>query len=126
MWASRLTIGDIVMAAGNWNPTLKINMGTGFAEWPAGPILLSDGESLVRVEAWLMQQTTGGVQMTFQEQFLPNPMAWLADQSWYPSPKHWKGGLFKPGPALGSAIAISTISNRQSYYWWSQEVELSY
>jgi hypothetical protein len=115
--------------AGNWNPTLPIDAGTGFVQWPAGPLFPSDGETMLRVEAWVMQNTTGAVQMTFQTNFLPHPRTWIADTVWYPknapgSNPPWTRGLFQPGPALGTAIAIATQGNVQSYYWWTQEVEL--
>jgi hypothetical protein len=111
------------MPGSNWNPTLPIN--GGFVEWPAGPLFLSVGESMVRVEAWVMQGTTGAIQMTYQVNFPPNPTAWLADQVWFPhSWASGTGGLFVPGPALGTAVAISITSNVQSYYWWTQEVQL--
>src|SRR4029450_9709796 len=71
-----------LMPGSNWNPTLPIN--GGFVEWPAGPLFLSGGESMVRVEAWVMQGTTGAIQMTYQVNFPPNPTAWLADQVWFP------------------------------------------
>ena len=115
------------MPAGNWNPKLPINAGHGFVEWPAGPLVLADGESMVRVEVWVIQETTGAVQMTYQSNFPANPMTWFADQVWYPKPPGyppWIGGLFKPGAALGTAVAIAMKSNVQSYYWWTQEVEL--
>ena len=113
------------MPAGNWNPTLPIAT-NGFVEWPAGPLVLADGESMVRVEAWLMQKTTGAIQMTYQDKFPGTPNSWIADDVYWPSGyAPWSGGLFKPGPALGIAVAIAIISNVQSYYWWSEEVGLN-
>ncbi len=116
------------MPAGNFNPRLPINTSTGFVEWPAGPLLPADGESILRVEVWVMQKTTGAIQMTFQTNFTPNPRAWTADKVWHPKPQsgnpYWSGGLFTRGPALGTAVAIATKNNAQSYYWWSEEVEL--
>lgn len=119
------------MPAGNFNPTLIISAGSGFVEWPAGPLVPADGESMVRVEVWVMQKTTGAVQMTYQDTFLPYPSTWTADKVWYPRPSGyptvpWTLGLFKPGAALGIAVAIGTTSNVQSYYWWSEEVDLIY
>src|SRR5262245_55035876 len=117
------------MPAGNFNPTLPI-AGNGFVEWPAGPLLPADGESMVRVEVWVMQKTTGAVQMTYEDtvDFPANPRNWTARRVWYPKnmPGYppWSGGLFKPGAALGIAVAIATKNNVQSYYWWSEEVEL--
>jgi len=113
--------------AGNWNPTQPLYAAHGFVEWPAGPLVLADGESMVRVEVWLMQESTGAVQMTYQSQFPPNPTSWLADQVWYPKPQGyppWTGGLFRPGCALGTAVAIARKGTVQRYYWWTQEVQL--
>ena len=82
---------------------------------------------MVRVEVWVMQKTTGAIQMTFQETF-PAISAYLdcgqsvvAKTAGAPP---WSGGLFKPGVASGIAVAIGVIGNVQSYYWWSEEVEL--
>jgi hypothetical protein len=119
------------MPAGNWDLRQKINSATGFVEWPTGPLVPAPGEIIVRVEAWVMQQKTGAVQMTYQTAFPtpgnpPNPWIWIANKPWYPSQNNWTGGRFKPGPALGTAIAIATdvSGTAQTYYWWSQEVEL--
>lgn len=115
------------MAAGNWNPTLPI-AASGFVEWPAGPLVLADGELMVRVEAWVMQKTTGAIQMTFQDVFPTGPVSWIANKVSWPKPPGfppWSGGLFQPGPALGIAVAIATKKSVQSYYWWSEEIGLS-
>jgi hypothetical protein len=112
------------MPAGNFNPTLQINTTTGFVEWPAGPLIPADGESMVRVEVWVMQKTTRAIQMTYQTSFPGFPNTWTANQKWYPNQQYWNNGLFKPGAALGTAVAIATRNNVQSYYWWSEEVEL--
>jgi hypothetical protein len=117
------------MPAGNWNPKLPINANDGFVEWPTGPLFPSDGETMLRVEAWVMQNTTGAIQMTYQTNFPAHPTRWTADRVWYPQNASgynppWTGGLFRPGPALGTAVAIATRGSVQSYYWWTQEVEL--
>ena len=115
------------MAAGNFNLQLPI-AGSGFIEWPAGPLFPAVGEMMLRVEVWVMQTATGAIQMTFQINFPAHPMAWIADQVWYPRPPGpnlpWAGGRFQRGPALGTAVAIARKGNVQSYYWWSQEVLL--
>jgi len=127
------------MAAGNWDLALPISAQSGFVEWPKGPLTPAPGEVVTRVEVWLMQQSTGAVQMTYQTTFpTPPPPAvpynfwvWRADEIWYPRQKVngvwvWKGqGLFTPGPALGTAIAIGNDANGlQKYFWWTQEVQL--
>ena len=115
-----------IFAAGNWKLTLPIY--DGFVRWPTGPLELDDGETMVWVEAWVTQKTTGAVQMTYQAvfaddpKFAGDPKTWTADQVRYPEP--WTGGKFTPGPALGTAIAISKTKEGQRYYWWIQEVEL--
>src|SRR5262245_59595383 len=114
----------------NWDSTLHLNQATGFVEWPEGPLSPDGDETILRVEAWVMQATTGAVQMTYQTAFNTHPVSrWKADQVWYPQAgtpgTPWANGLFEPGPALGTAVAIATKGNVQSYYWWSQEVELS-
>ena len=124
------------MPAGKWDLRQKLDRTTGFILAPTGPLTPAPGELMVRVEAWIMQQKTGAVQMSFQGVFPTpgNPWIWVADSAWYPKVPHSnppvfpRGGLFKPGPALGSAIAIATdvTSTEQYYYWWSQEIELHY
>jgi len=127
------------MAAGNWNSQLYINNTTGFVEWPNGPLRFP-GEKMLRVEAWLVQSATGAMQMTFQPAGdFPTPgdsHSWLANRIWYPrkpltpGPGYtWDGtGRFTPGPALGTAVAISTnpSGSEQYVYWWTQEVELDW
>jgi hypothetical protein len=112
------------MAGGNFDSPLKINPGSGFVEWPTGPLVRSDGETVLRVEVWVMQQSTGGIQFTFSASFPYGSSTWKADQPWLPKLGDWKNGLFKPGAALGIAVLISTKSNRQEVYWWTQEVDL--
>jgi hypothetical protein len=110
------------MPGSNFNPRLPINPGTHFVEWPAGPLFPATGETMLRVEVWVMQKTTGAIQMSYQDTFPANPTTWIANDSYYPNP--WQGGRFRPGPALGTAVAIATKPSGQSYYWWTQEVEL--
>ncbi len=116
-----------VLAAGNWDLRQKIDRATGFVLKPTGPLELNACEKPIRVEVWLTQKTTGAVQMTYQEDFpdpIPNPFKWVADDQYFPP--SFTGGLFKPGWALGTAVAIVKKGNVQSYYWWLEEVELIY
>jgi hypothetical protein len=110
-----------ILAAGNWYAQLPIEYG--FVEWPSGPLELDSDihEKMVWVEAWVMQKATGAVQMTYQAEF-EDPKKWTANLPRYPEP--WTGGLFKPGWALGTAIAISNTDYGQQYYYWIQEVAL--
>ncbi len=112
------------MPAGNWDSTLVINSQTGFVEWPAGPLTVdSDGdEMMVWIQAWLTQEATGAVQITYQETFPPDPSNWVAAEVQFP--ESWIGGLFQPGAALGTAVAVSVKDGVQSFYYWTQEVEL--
>ena len=116
------------MAGGNFDQQLYV-AGTGFVEWPTGPLVRVDGETILRVEAWILQKHTGAIQMTFQNAFSAPYTTWKADQVWYPKPPGfppWSGGLFQKGrPALGIAVVIaSSPGGVQSYFWWSEEVEL--
>lgn|SRR5689334_11015619 len=109
------------MPAGKWTPTLNISE-YGFVEWPNGR-LVSDGETMLWIEAWVMQDSTGAVQMTYQADFEEGATTWTANNPRYPEP--WTSGLFEEGAALGTAIAISrTAAGEQLYYWWTQEVNL--
>ncbi len=115
------------MAGGKFDNTL-ILASNGWVEWPEGPLSYKIGETVIRVEVWLAQKTTGAVQMTYQVQNL-NLGAWRADKIWWPRdpnfPTQWVGtGRFSRGPATGSAIAIASSGMNQSYFWWSEEVEI--
>jgi hypothetical protein len=122
------------MPGGNFDSPLKIskieNGGSGFVEWPTGPLVRDDGETILRVEVWVMQQSTGGIQITYSTSFPNGSSSWKADKIWYPKSvgsESWQyNGIFKPGAALGTAVLISTKSNVQSVYWWTQEVDLEY
>jgi len=78
-----------------------------------------------------MQKSTGAIQMTYQYQNL-DLGTWRADRIWWPrdpnypnDPTKWNGtGRFQIGPAMGTAVAISTIGGNQHVYWWSEEVEI--
>jgi len=116
------------MPAGKWD--FQQTLSGGFVVYPAGPINLAPGEMLVRVEAWVMQQRHNAVQMTYQD-YPPNsyPTRWIADDVWFPrvSPTNETfppRGPFRRGPALGTAVAIGLLNGQQTYYWWTQEVEL--
>jgi hypothetical protein len=118
----------MVVPVGNWYSRLPINAATGFVEWPFGPLKTGPREKMVRVEVWLMQESTGAIQMTYQYEFpnphSPSPKFWYADIPWYPKKSKWKKGRFKEGAALGTAVAIAEKEKRQIIYWWTQEVNL--
>jgi hypothetical protein len=104
---------------GNFDPVLRINGVTGHVEWPSGPLFPPAGETIVRVEVWVMQRTTGATQISHQDALAGSPTSWLADQD----PYFW--GVFQAGPALGTAVLISSPqANVFEHYWWSEEVEL--
>jgi len=111
----------------NFNREQRLITATGFVQYPTGPMFPVAGEVIQRVEVWVMQKATGAIQMSYRN-FVAHPPAnphiWIADDMWYPP--NWNGGLFQPGPALGSAvlISLSSHSHTQSYYWWSEEVKL--
>lgn len=124
------------MPAGKWD--LRQPLSDGYVVYPAGPINLAPGETLVRIEAWVMQQRTQAAQMTYHS-YPPNTTAtrWKADKVWYPKaptptptptppppPTFPARGPFRSGPALGTAIAIGMLNGQLTYYWWTQEVEL--
>lgn len=111
------------MPAGKWDQTFNISE-YGFVEWPGGTLELKEHEEMLWIEAWVMQQSSGAVQMTYQAEFDEDSGTWTAANPRYPEP--WTNGKFKEGAALGTAIAISkkTDTGEQLYYWWTQEVEL--
>jgi hypothetical protein len=99
-----------------------------WVEWPKGPLFHTIGYTVDRVEVWLMQKSTGAIQMTYTTAKL-NLGSWEADQIWWPrdslNTPPWKGiGRFQRGAAMGTAVAISTSGLNQSYFWWSEEVEI--
>jgi hypothetical protein len=113
--------GEDLMAGGNFDPVLRIDGGTGIVKWPSGPLFPAAGETMVRVEVWVMQKATGAIQITYQDTFPNAPTSWKADK--WSAPYYW--GVFRAGPALGTAVAISTPqANVFEHYWWSEEVEL--
>jgi hypothetical protein len=108
----------------NFDSPLTIGA-SGFVEWPTGPLGHVDGHTLLRVEAWVMQQSTGGIQMTYQTSFAAGVTTWKADRIWYPKQADWYNGPFQPGAALGTAVLIwKTPTGKQHVYWWTEEVEL--
>ncbi len=116
------------MAGGKFNQTVPLNPHNYWVEWPEGPLVRKFDDRIDRVEVWIMQKSTGGIQMTYQiSGFGPN--SWKADKIWWPGGGGtWaRNGLFRPGPAMGSAVLIATSlfgAGRQSYFWWSEEVEI--
>lgn len=117
------------MAGGKFNQTVKLNTTNYWVEWPEGPLFRKFDDRIDRVEVWLMQKSTGGIQMTYQTAgFGPN--SWKADKIWWPRVNQttWQGtGFFRAGPAMGTAVVIATSLfgfGKQSYFWWSEEVEI--
>jgi hypothetical protein len=120
------------MAGGKFNQTATLNKTNYWVEWPEGPLFPQFSDRIDRVEVWLMQKSTGAIQMTYQTSgFGPN--SWKANRIWWPrkqvaSQWVWDGnGRFKPGPAMGSAVLVATSLfglGKQSYFWWSEEVEI--
>jgi len=118
------------MAGGKFDNTVTL-ANDFWVKWPQGPLFHKIGETVIRVEVWLMQKSTGAVQMTYQTQNL-NLGSWRADQVWWPRDPAFPGdptkldgiGRFQRGPALGAAVAIARSGLNQSYFWWSEEVEI--
>lgn len=113
------------MAGGKFDNTVTL-AGNNWVEWPEGPLVHKIGETVIRVEVWLMQKSTGAIQITYQTQNL-NLGSWRADRRWWPAvdPNTWNGtGRFERGPAMGTAVAIAMSGPNQSYFWWSEEVEI--
>lgn len=116
------------MAGGKFDNTVTL-AGNFWVQWPQGPLSRKIGENVIRVEVWLMQKTTGAVQITYQTAGNLTGGSWTADKIWWPRdpnyPNSWDGtGRFQPGPAMGTAVAIARIGANQSYFWWSEEVEI--
>jgi hypothetical protein len=115
------------MAGGKFDNTATL-AANNWVQWPQGPLFHKIGETVIRVEVWLMQKTTGAIQMTYTTQNL-NLGSWRADTIWWPrvsaNSANWDGyGRFARGPAMGTAVAIARNGNNQSYFWWSEEVEI--
>lgn len=112
------------MAGGKFDHTVTL-ANNNWVQWPEGPLSRKIGESVIRVEVWLMQKSTGAIQMTYQTQNL-DLGSWRADIIWWPrANNNWDGmGRFQRGPAMGTAVAIARSGLNQSYFWWSEEVEI--
>ena len=118
------------MAGGKFDNTATL-ANNNWVHWPQGPLFQKIGETVIRVEVWVMQKSTGAIQMTYQYQNL-NLGSWRADKIWWPrDPAYpndetkWNGnGRFVRGPAMGTAVAIATSGQNQSYFWWSEEIEI--
>lgn len=116
------------MAGGKFDDTVSL-AASNWVEWPEGPLTPAPGETIIRVEVWLMQKTTGAIQMTYQNANF-GVGSWRADKIWWPrnpasSTPTWDGiGRFQRGPATGTAVAIAKSGLNQTYFWWSEEVEI--
>jgi len=106
---------------GNWNPEQDLKAGR--VEWPTGPVIRYSAETTKWVEAWVVQQSTGASQKTFQQNF-PDPAQWLAKDGL------WIHGNFEEGWALGIALLAAQPlvpaqnGPAQTSYWWVDTIYL--
>ncbi|MBY2905514.1 hypothetical protein [Rhizobium leguminosarum] len=118
------------MAGGKFDNTVTL-AGNFWVQWPEGPLFPANGETIVRVEVWLMQKSTGAIQLTYQTTGF-GVGSWRADQVWWPRDPAYPGdhtkfdgtGRFQLGPAMGTAVLITRNGSSQNYFWWSEEVQI--
>ena len=105
------------MTGGMWIERQNLNGGR--VEWPRGPLELDDGEQVIRVEAWIMQQSTGASQKSVQ-------IGHYADDEWVADQDTWNEGDFKPGLAMGVAMVVVSAGDppKKSSYWWATAIML--
>jgi hypothetical protein len=107
------------MPGGRWDFYQNINAVTKQVEWPMGE-LDPQGETLLQLEAWVMQSSTGATQKTVQTEFLV-PKRWTADGI----PPGTVQGAFQNGPATGIALLSSRKANgANNFTWWVSVLEL--
>jgi hypothetical protein len=82
----------------NFDPKLKINHHGCLT--PAGPLELAEGETVIRLDAWIWQK--GGVCVAVQHEF-PNRKQWKITTD--PEDNH-EGAHFEPGAAAAMGIMV--------------------
>jgi hypothetical protein len=108
------------MSGGKWDFNQHRNPVTNRVEWPTGDLTLTGKEIPKRVEAWVLQRSTGASQRTFQTAF-GVPGRWTADTP------GWVQGTFQAGAALGIALVTSLDpdTNADAFSWWVDQIDLN-
>src|SRR5262249_10211508 len=132
-WLGQACSDGRCVMPGRWDPYQNINAGTGWVEWPTGPLTVGANEVPKWIEAWVLQSSstttppaqgvegTGASQSTRQKDgWPPGFTQWTADGP----PQGWKNGTFQPGlPAVGIALMSSrdnsTNPPTNKFFWWS-------
>jgi hypothetical protein len=104
-------------SGGNWDPNQTLNGGR--VKWPTGPLTDIPASQVRRVEAWVVQDTTGASQRTKQTGNFQQGR-WKADEG------RWTRGVFQAGPADGIAVVSwRDAKGRYHSYWWYDDINLS-
>jgi hypothetical protein len=105
------------MPSGNFDDTLTID-GHGCVA-PAGPMELADGETMLRLDAWVFQQQ--GSCVAVQCDF-PDRTRWTTAPN--PNEDH-SGARFVPGDATGMALMVSrTAAGQTEVFQWTETIML--
>ena len=99
------------MSGGNFYPELEINDHGCIT--PAGPLKLDKGEKVLRLDAWVWQDTSAC--MAIQRVF-PNRDRWEITTD--PHEDH-VGRSFQPGAAVAMALMVIEMANgeTETYHW---------
>ena len=112
---------------GRWDPNQNLDATTHQVEWPTGPLFFdSTTEAPTRLEAWVVQDSTGASQRTVQTAFtaFKSPGRWTADG--IGPGLGWIQGEFQLGPATGIALVAShdSATNTDKFFRWEVAITL--
>ena len=118
------------MPAGNFDPVLPIDASGAVS--PAGPLVLDDAEVMEKLYAWVFQLNgdgTGAACVAWQDK---DDLSQFRE-AWTTRSDPVIEGRFRPGPAIGLAVAISRVADSPSspalgttkVYWWSETIYLT-
>jgi hypothetical protein len=89
---------------------------------PPGPLGLANGETDIKVYAWVTQHKSDGTSAACAAEKsysnIPSDHRWKADSSMD------NYGTFVAGSAVGTAMAIFKKNNQMQVYWWSEDIQL--
>ena len=107
------------MPGSRWDPIRSLNKSTNRVEWPTGDVD-PEKETLIRLEATVMQSSTGATQTTVDTAF-KTKLRWTADQN-SQGPSQAKS---QSGPATGIALLITKDSTgTDNLTWWLSVFDL--
>jgi len=110
---------------GRWDDNQSLNATTYQVEWPKGPLTFdSTTEVPTWFEAWVVQDSTGASQRTFQKVVSWVPGRWTAEG--IGPGLGWIHGQFELGPAKGIALVAShdSATNTDKVFWWEHDIVL--